>query len=82
MIRQAFTNLRQNPLLSVISIAGTAFAITMIMSIVITWQTKYSDFAPEVNRSRSLYVMAMHIYNEKNQNEQSYSFTSPAFLKE
>lgn len=82
MIRQAFTNLRQNPLLSVISIAGTAFAITMIMSIVITWQTKYADFAPEVNRSRSLYVMAMHIYNEKNQNEQSYSFTSPAFLKE
>lgn len=82
MIRQAFTNLRQNPLLSVISIAGTAFAITMIMSIVITWQTKYADFAPEVNRSRSLYVMAMHIYNEKNQNEQSFSFTSPAFLKE
>lgn len=82
MIRQAFTNLRQNPLLSVISIAGTAFAITMIMSIVITWQTKYADFAPEVNRSRSLYVMAMHIYNEKNQNEQSFGFTSPAFLKE
>ena len=82
MIRQAFTNLRQNPLLSVISIAGTAFAITMIMSIVITWQTKYADFAPEVNRSRSLYLMAMHIYNEKNQNEQSYGFTSPAFLKE
>lgn len=82
MIRQAFTNLRQNPLLSVISIAGTAFAITMIMSIVITWQTKYADFAPEVNRSRSLYLMAMHIYNEKNQNEQSYGFISPAFLKE
>lgn len=82
MIRQSFTNLRQNPLLSVISIAGTAFAITMIMSIVITWQTKYADFAPEVNRNRSLYVMAMHIYNEKNQNQQSYSFASPAFLKE
>ncbi|MDE6348331.1 MAG: ABC transporter permease, partial [Bacteroides sp.] len=82
MIYQSFTNLRQNPLLSIISIAGTAFAITMIMSIVITWQTKYADFAPEVNRSRSLYVMAMHIYNEKNSNEQSFGFTSPAFLKE
>lgn len=35
-IRQAFTILRQNPLLSTISILGTAFAITMIMAIVIT----------------------------------------------
>ena len=37
-IRQAFTILKQNPLLSTISILGTAFAITMIMAIVITWQ--------------------------------------------
>ena len=47
-IRQAFTILRQNPLLSTISILGTAFAITMIMAIVITWQTKYADLEPEV----------------------------------
>ena len=53
-IRQAFTILRQNPLLSTISILGTAFAITMIMAIVITWQTKYADLEPEVNRSRCL----------------------------
>ena len=37
-IRQAFILLRQNPLLSAIFILGTAFAITMIMAIVITWQ--------------------------------------------
>ena len=53
-IRQAFTILKQNPLLSTISILGTAFAITMIMAIVITWQTKYADLEPEVNRSRCL----------------------------
>ena len=29
-VRQAFTILKQNPLLSTISILGTAFAITMI----------------------------------------------------
>ena len=34
-VRQAFTILKQNPLLSTISILGTAFAITMIMAIVI-----------------------------------------------
>ncbi len=82
MIRQTIMNLRQNPFLSAISIAGTAFAITMIMAIVITWQTKYADFTPEVNRSRSLYVTAMHIYNLDSQDEHSYGFTSPAFLKE
>lgn len=47
-VRQAFTILKQNPLLSTISILGTAFAITMIMAIVITWQTKYADLEPEV----------------------------------
>ena len=51
-VRQAFTILKQNPLLSTISILGTAFAITMIMAIVILWQTKYADLEPEVNRSR------------------------------
>ena len=40
IIRQTFVILKQNPLLSTISILGTAFAITMIMAIVITWQTK------------------------------------------
>lgn len=46
-VRQAFTILKQNPLLSTISILGTAFAITMIMAIVITWQTKYADLGSE-----------------------------------
>ena len=55
-IRQAFILLRQNPLLSAIFILGTAFAITMIMAIVITWQMKYADIEPEVNRNRSLYT--------------------------
>ena len=61
-VRQAFTILKQNPLLSTISILGTAFAITMIMAIVIIWQTKYADLEPEVNRSRCLYFSAMHVY--------------------
>lgn len=65
-VRQAFTILKQNPLLSTISILGTAFAITMIMAIVITWQTKYADLEPEVNRSRCLYFSAMHVYDKYN----------------
>lgn len=53
-VRQAFTILKQNPLLSTISILGTAFAITMIMAIVITWQTKYADLTGSEPQSVSL----------------------------
>lgn len=81
-IRQAFILLRQNPLLSTISILGTAFAITMIMAIVITWQTKYADTEPEVNRSRSLYISKTHIQGKENKNWNNYSGCSPAFMKE
>ena len=81
-IRQAFTILKQNPLLSTISILGTAFAITMIMAIVITWQTKYADLEPEVNRSRCLYFSAMHVQGKENKGWNTYGKPSAAFMKE
>lgn len=80
-LKQTLALLRQNPLLSVISILGTAFAITMIMVVVITWQTKYADLSPEVNRSRCLYLSGMHIYGKKNSMQHSYNRLSPAFMK-
>ena len=81
-IRQAFTILKQNPLLSTISILGTAFAITMIMAIVITWQTKYADLEPEVNRSRCLYFSAMHVQGKENKDWINFGKPSAAFMKE
>lgn len=80
-IRQAFILLRQNPLLSAIFILGTAFAITMIMAIVITWQMKYADIEPEVNRNRSLYISKMHLQGKENKNWNNYTACSPAFMK-
>ena len=81
-IRQAFTILKQNPLLSTISILGTAFAITMIMAIVITWHTKYADLEPEVNRSRCLYFSAMHVQGKENKDWNNFGKPSAAFMKE
>ena len=80
-IRQAFTILKQNPLLSTISILGTAFAITMIMAIVITWQTKYADLEPEVNRSRCLYFSAMHVQGKENKDWNNFGKPSAAFFR-
>ena len=57
--QQALYHLRENPVISWISVLGTALSICMIMVIVITLQVRVADCEPEVNRSRSLYVPNM-----------------------
>ncbi len=54
--KQAMAALRENPLLGVVSIVGTALAICMIMVIVIVYEVRNADYQPEGNRSRMLYV--------------------------
>jgi len=48
--------LRQNPFISIISIIGTALAITMVMSMVVADEVKTMAMGPEKNRDRMLYV--------------------------
>ena len=48
--------LRENPLISVISILGTALSIAMIMIVILVFQVQLTNFVPEVNRDRMLYV--------------------------
>lgn len=57
--QQAFYHLRENPIITWVSVLGTALAICMIMVLVITLQVRLVDCEPEVNRSRSLYVSTM-----------------------
>ena len=57
--QQALYHLRENPVISWISVLGTALSICMIMVIVITLRVRIADCEPEVNRSRSLYVPNM-----------------------
>ena len=56
MIKQYFTQawaqLRQQPVMSAVSIAGTALAIFLIMLVVMMQQVKVAPFAPESNRDR------------------------------
>lgn len=58
-LKQALWHLRENPIITWVSIVGTALAICMIMVLVITLQVRLVDAAPEVNRSRTLYVPYM-----------------------
>lgn len=61
-IKQALRQLKENKLLSFISIIGTAMAIAMIMVMVITQRIEIEDYSPEVNRHRTLYVKWMSTY--------------------
>ena len=53
---QAWRLLKENPLLSSISIIGTALAICMIMVIVMSHEVNNAPNPPEVNRDRMMYV--------------------------
>lgn len=55
-LKQALAMLKENKLLSLISILGTALAICMIMVMVITYQLKVKNYSPEDNRDRTLYL--------------------------
>lgn len=68
--QQALFYLRENPIITWVSILGTALSICMIMVLVITFQVRIVDCEPEVNRSRSLYVSAMSV---KNKGDYKYS---------
>lgn len=59
--QQALYHLRENPIITWVSVLGTALSICMIMVLVITFQVRLVDCEPEVNRSRSLYVSAMSV---------------------
>ena len=68
--KQAFYLLRQNKLISSISILGTAMAIAIIMVIVITLRATVAPFAPEVYRERTLLFQYAGLQEKNNVNTQ------------
>lgn len=62
--KQALAQLRQQPLLTTISVLGTALTICLIMVVVMQQQIKTAPFAPESNRNRLLHVKQMSTSNK------------------
>lgn len=62
---QAIAQLRQHPLISLVSVLGTALAIFLIMLVVMLQQVKVAPFSPESNRDRFLHVQSMSIANKE-----------------
>ena len=69
--KQALHLLKENKLLSSISIIGTALAIAMIMVIVITLRATIAPFAPESYRDRMLIFRYAGFQYKANENWQS-----------
>ena len=62
--QQAWAQLRQQPLISGVTVAGTALSIFLIMLVVMMQQVQIEPFAPESNRDRFLHVKWGSITNE------------------
>lgn len=63
--QQAWAQLRQQPLISAVTVAGTALSIFLIMLVVMMQQVKVEPFSPESNRDRFLHVKWSTITNTK-----------------
>lgn len=82
-LRQAWVLLKENKLLTGVSIFGTALAICMIMVMVIVFEIQNKGFKPELNWDRTLYVKDVAIMH-KNEEEggMSYSLVGGRVAKE
>ncbi|MEA5128644.1 MAG: FtsX-like permease family protein [Proteiniphilum sp.] len=74
--KQAWRLLKENPVLSAISIIGTALAICMIMVMVMSHQVKNAPYPPETNRDRMLYVNYMKVIMKNNKGQASGGISS------
>ncbi len=63
-LKQAWGSLTKQPLLSMVSIVGTALTIFLIMIIVMIDEVKVMSFSPESNRDRWLVQMCASIGNK------------------
>ena len=80
--QQAWAQLRQQPLISGVTVAGTALSIFLIMLVVMMQQVQVEPFAPESNRDRFLHVKWGSITNEAWGDSNSNGPWSATTLKE
>lgn len=56
LFRQAAVLIRQNPFFSAVCVVGTALTVAFVMVVVMIYDFRTSDIAPEADRSRLLYT--------------------------
>lgn len=60
--------LKESPLVSTISILGTALSIAMVMVVVLVYQVQLANYMPEKHRDRMLYLYGTRVESKKGGN--------------
>ncbi len=60
-LKQAVALLRQNPFISTVSVVGTALAIMMVMTLIVTQEIRTTTAAPEINSDRILTMRVQYL---------------------
>ena len=75
-LKQALAMMREEKLFSSIYILGTALAIAFTMVMAVVYYAKLADIAPEVNRSRTVYlwrnVSHLHVIHFSNEHHEGH----------
>lgn len=74
--KQVWYEMRQQPLVTWVNIAGTAISIFLIMALVMIEKVDTVDAAPEVNRSRTLIGAYIHMRSTENDGNECSGFLS------
>lgn len=81
-LKQALALWKDNKVLTLVSALGTALAISMIMVIVLVWQIRTANYAPETKRDRTLYVYAATARGKEDANWNSSAWLGYKTIKE
>lgn len=74
-IRQVIFELRNHPLMTWVSVSGTALAIFLIMAVFMSERVKTVEMTPESNRNRILIGQGIHIFFQDNENGSMMEFS-------
>ena len=80
-IKYAFRLLRENPVLSIVSMLGTALAIGTVMMLEIAETMPTTNFYPAMHRERMLFVKTGNAVRKDDSNSQSNSYMSEEYAQ-
>ena len=76
IFKQTWQQMHEQPLISIVSIVGTALSLFLIMLVVMIKQVTVAPFAPESNRDRMLHVKHASIGSPDGESNCSWSISS------
>jgi putative ABC transport system permease protein len=76
IFRQTWQQIHEQPLISIVSIVGTALSLFLIMLVVMMQQVKVAPFAPESNRDRMMFVKYASIKSPDGESNGAWSISS------